>query len=79
MRTILKLTAAFAVIAVLAGCEVNNSSNINFDPRNISYTQDSRTGLCFAYTASRKTGDWNATGLGMTRVECTDEVLQLID
>ncbi len=79
MRFVLRLTAALVAITVLSGCEVNNSSNIDFDTRNISYTKDARTGLCFAYTASRKTGDWNATGLGMTRVECTEEVLRLID
>lgn len=36
----------------------------------ITYVKDSRTGLCFALVASRKTGDTNQTGMGMSEVPC---------
>lgn len=79
MKMIIKLTAAVAVLSILAGCGVNTSGNINFNPKSIQYAQDDRTGLCFAIVASRKTGSLGTSGLGLTEVPCTDEVLSHIN
>ena len=79
MKMIIKLTAAVAVLSVLAGCGVNTSGNINFNPNSLQYVKDDRTGLCFAIVASRKTGNIETTGLGMSEVPCTDEVLSHIN
>ncbi|MFH0891833.1 MAG: hypothetical protein V1867_03580 [Candidatus Falkowbacteria bacterium] len=60
--------------ASVFGCSVN-PSEINPDfarnfARNITYAQDPRTDLCFAFVASRKTGDTDQNGLGMSVVPC---------
>ncbi len=69
-------TAAAAAVG-LTGCSVNTSGNIDINTSDIQYRQDERTGLCFAFSASRKTGEIDTTGLGLTEVPCTDEVLAL--
>jgi hypothetical protein len=56
----------------LSSCDVHNTDNIDIDTNAIRYVKDSRTGLCFALTASRKSFDANATGLGLTCVPCKD-------
>lgn len=62
----------------LTGCGVNTSSNIDFDGDDIGYAQDQRTGLCYAYTASRMSGNVDTSGLGLTEVPCSDKVLRLV-
>jgi len=79
MKMTIKLIAAVAVLSVLAGCGVNTSGNINFNANSLQYAQDDRTGLCFAIVASRKTGNIETTGLGMSEVPCTNEVISLIE
>lgn len=68
----MKKILALICIAFLASCSVNTSKidGGNIDPNDITYFKDSRTGLCFAIMASRKTGDASSTGLGMTCVPC---------
>lgn len=69
--------ALLASMMGLVGCGVNTSSNIDFNANSIGYGIDTRTGLCYAYVASRKTASPDTTGLGMTHVPCTDEVKRL--
>ena len=56
------------------------SEEAPFDTTDISYTQDTRTGMCFAYMGSGAVtlpfGDVFAF-LGLAKVECTPEVLEL--
>lgn len=66
------------VIVTLTSCDVHNSDKIDIDTDAIKYVKDSRTGLCFALTASRKSFDANATGLGLTCVPC-EKVKHLIE
>lgn len=73
----MKIVIAGAVCILLAGCDVNTSGRIDFDASDLRYQRDERTGLCFAATASRKTMSTETTGLGLTHVPCTDEVLRL--
>ena len=58
----------------LTGCSVE-PSKIDGDhaikmATELTYFKDSRTGLCFATIASRKTGTANQSGLGLTCVPC---------
>lgn len=76
MKTIL---AASAIALFLAGCGVNTSGNIDFNASHIKYTQDPRTELCYAYVASRKTAKVDTSGLGLTNVPCSNEVMKLVD
>lgn len=78
MRKLIILTC-FIMVFGLTGCGVSNSSDISFDAEIIKYDIDSRTGLCFAITASKKGIISQTSGLGMAHVPCTDKVLQLID
>ena len=76
MAFALATTVAAATVG-LTGCGVHTSGNININPNDIQYTQDGRTGLCYAFTASRRAGSPDTEGLGMTEVPCTPEVLRL--
>lgn len=40
----------------------------------VTYVRDARTDLCFAIVASRKTGSFSPTGLGITEVPCENVV-----
>lgn len=77
MQNKTKALLAGSVFA-LAACGVNTSGNIDIDPSDIQYKQDPRTELCFAFVASRRTMSVDTTGLGMTHVPCTEEVLELV-
>lgn len=67
-----------ALVLLLSGCGVNTSSNIDVKGTDLRYFKDPRTDMCYAIVASRKTGSFDTTGLGMTNVECTQEVLNLL-
>lgn len=58
------------------GCSVNPSKIGNSEAKEfaekITYVKDYRTQLCFALVATRKTGDVNSTGMGITEVPCND-------
>jgi hypothetical protein len=58
----------------IVGCDVNPSKitakHASDLAEKITYTKDTRTGLCFGVIASRKTGDTDQTGMGMTTVPC---------
>ena len=69
---------ALAAMFALTACGVETSSNIDFNADKLGYDQDTRTGLCFSFIASRKTMSAATTGLGMTNVPCTPEVLELV-
>jgi hypothetical protein len=60
---------------LLASCDINPSKfgkeeAASFASK-ITYTQDHRTGLCFAIVASRKTANVSQSGIGMSRVPCS--------
>lgn len=78
MKNFVKVGVAVLGAVVLAGCSVQTSDRVNVDPSSIKYVQDSRTGLCFAATASRKAANLETTGLGLTHVPCTEDVLKLV-
>ena len=65
----------------IAGCEVNPSKFGNEEAKEfaskITYVKDTRTNLCFALVASRKTADFNQTGMGISAVSC-DAVAELL-
>jgi hypothetical protein len=65
-----KIILVLAVSFGMVSCGVNSSSNIDIDGEDVVYFKDSRTGLCFGAVASRKTADFETTGLGMTCVPC---------
>lgn len=58
----------------IIGCSVNPSrmgnSEANNFVENITYIEDKNTNLCFAVVASRKSFDFNSSGLGITVVPC---------
>lgn len=64
------LIIALMLSQILTSCGVNTSGNVNVDPENIQYFKDSRTNLCFGIVASRKSGSYETTGLGVTCVPC---------
>ena len=59
---------------IISGCSVEPSkvtdSNAEDMGSKITYFRDSRTGICFATVASRKTMDTDQSGLGLTQVDC---------
>lgn len=66
---------------MLSACDTQTSGNINVQTDEIQYRKDQRTDLCFAFLASRKSnpvGIGNMTGMEMTQVPCSEEVLRLI-
>lgn len=71
-----KLLLLFGVLFITS-CSVNTSDNVNVDTTKFSYYKDSRTNLCFAVVASRKSGSTDATGLGVACVPC-DSVKRLL-
>ena len=68
-----KVLLAMVMLFAL-GCDVNPSKlgkrSMDGFVDSIAYVKDKKTGLCFAIVASRKTGDLNQTGLGLTHVPC---------
>ena len=70
----MKYLVILLMVLGLLGCDINASEFGNEEARGfaskITYVQDTRTGLCFALVASRKTGDTNQSGMGMSEVSC---------
>ena len=73
-----KLLIICGIMVALTGCEANTSANIDIAGEDILYMKDTRTGLCFALTASRKSFDVNSTGIAMANVPCSDAVIVLV-
>lgn len=67
-----KVISIIMIGVLMSSCSVNTSGDINVDTDDLKYVKDSRTGLCFAMVASRKSFDTDATGLGLTCVPCKD-------
>lgn len=70
MRFVIMLVVLFFVI----GCDINPSKFGHDEAmsfaENLTYVKDKRTGLCFAIVASRRTGDAEQSGMGITQVPC---------
>jgi hypothetical protein len=64
-------------LIILSSCSVNTSSNIDVKGKDLKYFKDTRTNLCYAIVASRKSGSFDTTGLGVTCVPC-EKVKHLI-
>lgn len=75
MRNILLIVVA---AGMLTACD-NAQVITNVDTRKITYTQDTRTRLCFATVGrSDDVVGMRAASLSFTHVPCTPEVLALI-
>ena len=75
MRKILFLVT---VTAVLVACD-NAQVSTNLETRKLTYSQDVRTGLCFATVGRGESAiGMRAASLSFTHVPCTPEVLTLI-
>jgi hypothetical protein len=61
-------------MCLLAGCSVNPSEvSKDYAKEFVSkatYVKDNKTGMCFAVTGTRKTGDVNQNGISFTWVPC---------
>lgn len=56
------------MLLLLVGCGVSTSGNININTQDIKIVK--KNNLCFAVVASRKTLNFNTSGLGMAYVPC---------
>jgi len=65
------------VLALVCGC-ASDTGRVDFDPDDVTYHQDERTGLCFAAVGSESAMSLSSSGLGMSQVDCTEKVLALI-
>jgi len=74
----MKLLTILLAVLLISGCSVSTSSNIKVNGNDLVYFKDNRTDMCFAAVASKQAGSTDTTGLGITQVECTDRVLNLI-
>jgi hypothetical protein len=72
------IALALVSTAILAGCGVQTTNNVSFEPENISYFYDERVDKCFAVMGSRRAFRPSSTGLGMAEVECNEKVMQLV-
>lgn len=77
MNKSVKLAAAFAVAGalLLGGCGVSDTrDDIGFDAsKDISYSVDQRTGLCYAFSSKKITMAHGQT-LALANVPCTPQV-----
>ena len=62
------------LVVFMLGCEINPSKfgkdEAQLFANKITYVRDHRTGLCFAVVASRKTGSFDQSGMGISEVPC---------
>lgn len=69
-----KLFLLISLVFIISACDINPSKfgrdEANEMASNLTYTKDNRTGLCFAFVASRKTGNLSQTGMAMTEIDC---------
>jgi len=70
----MKYALTLCLSLFVLGCDINPSEFGKEEASKfgdtITYVKDSRTGLCFGIVASRKTGDFNQSGMGLTEVPC---------
>ncbi len=73
-----KMLLLVTVAAVLVACD-NAHVVTTLDTRKLTYSQDVRTGLCFATVGRGESAiGMRAASLSFTHVPCTPEVLTLI-
>lgn len=73
-----KMLLLVTVAAVLVACD-NAQVVTTLDTRKLTYSQDVRTGLCFATVGRGESAiGMRAASLSFTHVPCTPEVLTLI-
>lgn len=77
MRHSLTAGILAGIALTLAACG-GTSKNVSIDPSDIFYTRDDRTGLCYAFVGSAPAMSVQTTGVAMTHVPCTEEVLAMI-
>lgn len=78
MKNLIKISSIVVGLSVLAGCSVQTSDRVDLEADMLLYIQDSRTGLCYAAVATRKSFNASTSGLGLANVPCTDKVLKLV-
>jgi hypothetical protein len=73
-----KIIPIAGLALLLAACD-NAQVVTNLDTRKLTYTQDTRTGLCFATVGRGESAvGFRAASLSFTNVPCTPEVLARI-
>jgi len=82
MRIILTALTLAVLLNTLAGCDINPSKFGKYEAvkftESITYVKDKRSGLCFAIVASRKTGEFTQSGMGLSEVPC-EAVSELLE
>ena len=70
----MRYTLVLLLVLFVMGCDINPSEfgkeEASKFGNTITYVKDKRTGLCFGIVASRKTGEWDQSGMGLTQVPC---------
>ena len=79
-RNILSILGLSLMLA-MSSCSSSTGEIGNVNIEHSSYRQDSRTKLCFALIGAKEGKDLfnESTSIGFTCVECTEEVLALIE
>ncbi len=72
----MKKLVIIACLSLVIGCSVNSSKLSERYAQDfvddMRFVKSRSTGLCFGVIASRKTGDLQSTGVGITQVPCID-------
>ena len=70
----MKYIIGLVLVLSLMSCDVNSSKFGTDEAKtfvnNITYVKDTRTNLCFALIASRRTGSFSQSGMGISQVPC---------
>ena len=73
---------AFLVLAVAAGsgcaAQSTSTSNVSFNPSDLTYYKDGRTDQCFAVVGASKQMSQNTDSLSVTWVPCDDKVKAIL-
>ncbi len=76
-----RIILSLLLLPLLASCDVEPSkidaAHAAKLGAGLTYFKDTRTGLCFAAIATRKTGKTDQSGMGLTMVPC-EEVKALL-
>jgi len=67
-----------SLVLFSCGTRVQETKNVEKYARDITYFQDSRTGLCFGIVEIFTGASLIPKGVGLTNVPCTEEVMKII-
>ncbi len=76
----MKILFLLLSIIILTSCSVSTSKiDANkFNTNDITYIEDTRTGVCYAIIAVQKGGNFEQNGIGFTEVPC-DKVKEYLN